>query len=49
MDAIYLFVIAAVVACFGIALLLRSSMERLAKHPENLSNTNKAFYVCSIY
>ncbi|MGD6833623.1 hypothetical protein ACQCT5_15740 [Sutcliffiella halmapala] len=45
MDAIYLFVIAAVVACFGIAILLRSSMEQLAKHPENISQIQTRLFM----
>ena len=45
MDAIYLFVIAAVVACFGIAILLRSSMEQLATHPENISQIQTRLFM----
>jgi F0F1-type ATP synthase membrane subunit c/vacuolar-type H+-ATPase subunit K len=45
LDAIYLFVIAAVVACFGIALLLRSSMEQLAMHPENISQIQTRLFM----
>lgn len=45
MDALYLFVIAAVIASFGISFVLRSSMEKLVLEPQSLAQIQSRFFI----
>ncbi|WP_223700557.1 hypothetical protein [Sutcliffiella deserti] len=45
MDAIYIFTIAAVIACFGIAFILRSSLEKISLEPGNLGQIQSKLFM----
>jgi len=45
MDALYLFVIAAVIASFGISIVLRSSMEKLILEPQTFAQIQSRFFI----
>ncbi|NLP50190.1 F0F1 ATP synthase subunit C [Bacillus sp. RO1] len=45
MDALYLFVIAAVIASFGISMVLRFNMEKLVLEPENFAQIQTRFFI----
>ncbi len=45
MDALYFFVLAAVIASFGISIALRSSMEKLVLEPETLPQIQSKFFI----
>ncbi|WP_404470142.1 hypothetical protein [Sutcliffiella horikoshii] len=45
MDALYLFVIAAVIASFGISIVLRSSMEKLVLEPATFTQIQSRFFI----
>lgn len=45
MDALYLFVIAAVIASFGISIVLRSSMEKLVLEPQTFAQIQSRFFI----
>jgi F0F1-type ATP synthase membrane subunit c/vacuolar-type H+-ATPase subunit K len=45
MDAMYLFILAAVIASFGISFVLRSSMEKLVIEPEALGKIQTKFFM----
>ncbi|MCG1020259.1 hypothetical protein [Sutcliffiella horikoshii] len=45
MDALYFFVLAAVIASFGISIALRSSMEKLVLEPGTLPQIQSRFFI----
>ncbi|WP_404449538.1 hypothetical protein LG307_07690 [Sutcliffiella horikoshii] len=45
MDALYLFVIAAVIASFGISIILRASMEKLVLDPQTFAEIQSKFFI----
>ncbi|AST91448.1 MULTISPECIES: hypothetical protein [Sutcliffiella] len=45
MDAIYLFVIAAVIASFGITIVVRSTMDKVMETPEKLASLQSRLFI----
>ncbi|KPB04000.1 hypothetical protein [Bacillus sp. CHD6a] len=45
MDALFLFVIAAMIASFGISIVLRFSMEKLVLEPESFAQIQSRFFI----
>ncbi|KMJ58275.1 hypothetical protein AB685_10215 [Bacillus sp. LL01] len=45
MDALYLFLLAAVIASFGISIVLRSSMEKLVLEPGSFPQIQSKFFI----